>query len=67
MIINFSCKSSFSDQGQSPSLRVSSSSGDESSVNIGEGSSGLATVGERSFLILNDSGDSQCQVEVSKL
>ncbi|XP_045582894.1 uncharacterized protein C2orf42 isoform X1 [Procambarus clarkii] len=52
---------------QSPSLTVSNGTGDENSVSIGESSTGLSTVGERSFLILNDSGDSQCQVEVEVL
>lgn len=57
----------FSDQGPPSSLRVSSSNGEESSVTLGESETSLSTVGERSFLILNDSGDSQCQVEVEVL
>ncbi|XP_063864561.1 uncharacterized protein C2orf42-like isoform X2 [Scylla paramamosain] len=55
------------DQGPPSSLRVSSSNGEESSVTLGESETSLSTVGERSFLILNDSGDSQCQVEVEVL
>nr|XP_053628222.1 uncharacterized protein C2orf42-like isoform X3 [Cherax quadricarinatus] len=51
------------DLGHSASL----TGGDENSVSIGGSSAGLSTVGERSFLILNDSGDSQCQVEVEVL
>ncbi|XP_063597562.1 uncharacterized protein C2orf42-like [Penaeus indicus] len=56
-----------SDVSQSPNLSVSSAAGDDNSVGIGESSSGLGGVGERSFFILNDSGDSQCQVEVEVL
>ncbi|MPC29689.1 uncharacterized protein E2C01_022935 [Portunus trituberculatus] len=55
------------DQGPPSSLRVSSSNGEEGSVTLGESETSLSTVGERSFLILNDSGDSQCQVEVEVL
>lgn len=46
---------------------MSSSNGEDNSVTLGESETSLSTVGERSFLILNDSGDSQCQVEVEVL
>ncbi|KAG0721781.1 hypothetical protein GWK47_045756 [Chionoecetes opilio] len=55
------------DQGPPSNLRVSGSNGEESSVTLGENETSLSTVGERSFLILNDSGDSSCQVEVEVL
>ncbi|XP_071531449.1 uncharacterized protein C2orf42 isoform X3 [Panulirus ornatus] len=55
------------DISQSTSLTVGNGGGDENSVSIGESGAGLSAVGERSFLILNDSGDSQCQVEVEVL
>ncbi|XP_066971442.1 uncharacterized protein C2orf42-like isoform X3 [Macrobrachium rosenbergii] len=58
-----------SDSPQPQSLSANSSSGDdnEANVSITESSTELSSVGERSFLILKDSGDSQCQVEVEVL
>ena len=59
----------FSDSPQTQSLSASSSGGEdnETNVSIAETSTELSSVGERSFLILKDSGDSQCQVEVEVL
>ncbi|KAK7069619.1 hypothetical protein SK128_008038 [Halocaridina rubra] len=54
-------------QSQTLSATSSSSDDNETSVGIGESSAELNSTGERSFLILKDSGDSQCQVEVEVL